>query len=929
MRPSSCNTKDVRCHTYPILQTKLYIPPIRPELVSRPRLIERLNAGLDRKLTLISAPAGFGKTTLVTEWLNRSEHRFTWLSLDEGDNDPARFFTYFVAALQKIDANVGQAAQAMLQAPQPPPPEALLTSLINDIAASSSPFVLILDDYHLIDAPPIHQQLAFLLEHQPPSMHLGLVTRADPPLPLSRLRARSQMVEIRTDDLRFTTGEAALFLNQVMGLNLSAEDAAALEARTEGWVVGLQMAALSLQSQEDAAGFIQAFSGSHHFVLDYLMDEVLSHQPEDVHRFLLHTSILERMTGPLCDAVCGEGTGTPNGQTMLEMLHRTNLFVVPLDTERCWYRYHHLFADLLRARLRQTLPDLVGALNRRASSWYEQHDLAAEAIHYALAAQDFDRAADLIEQNAMPAYQRGEMATLQNWIQALPEPVTRRHPGICIWHGWLLVSAGQSENAEPLLEDAERHIRPDDRSAKAQSWRGGVAVVRAITASKRGDVPATIHQSRLALEYLPLDDPVDRAHRITAGFFLGTGYVIRGDLTKAEQTFADAVELARADEVPFSAAMNLGELARLCLIRGRLHRAADLYQECQRLATSPEGRELPWMSIAKVGLGRLAYEWNELDQAHRLFIEGIHHGKRWNSPDTLVAGHTVLSALLQAQGDTDGAGAALQEAAGVLQARQVRPDVRREWEIRQVRWWLSQGDVSQAQRWTPEKQLAPGEIPSFEQESAYISLARVLIARHDSRRCPGPSGPAGKRCRDGRAHGAIDRNPDPPGAGPPGAGEHCPGHDHAGAGPRLLPSRKATFAPLWMKARRWLCCCTRQPPARVCPTMRPGCWPRLRKSTGDEEKAEASAPSSLVRATDRARAGTAATRRRRALQPRDRGRAVHRPGHGQEPHPQYLWQTECPEPGPSCRPGERTGTALGRAHPLPRKMNPPNHPFDR
>jgi LuxR family maltose regulon positive regulatory protein len=722
---------------HPILQTKLYIPPIRPELVSRPRLIERLNAGLcqnqgfGRKLTLVSAPAGFGKTTLVTEWLNRSEHRFTWLSLDEGDNDLARFFTYFVAALQKIDANVGQAAQAMLQAPQPPPPETVLTSLINDIAASSSPFVLILDDYHLIDAPPIHQQLAFLLEHQPPPMHLGLVTRADPPLPLSRLRARSQMLEIRTDDLRFTTGEAAFFLNQVMGLNLSAEDAAALEARTEGWVVGLQMAALSLQSQEDAAGFIQAFSGSHHFVLDYLMDEVLSHQPEDVHRFLLHTSILERMTGPLCDAVCGEGTGTPNGQTMLEMLHRTNLFVVPLDTERCWYRYHHLFADLLRARLRQTLPDLVGALNRRASSWYEQHDLAAEAIHYALAAQDLDRAADLIEQNAMPAYQRGEMATLQNWIQALPEPVTRRHPGICIWHGWLLVSAGQSENAEPMLEDAERHIRPDDRSAKAQSWRGGVAVVRAITASKRGDVPATIHQSRLALEYLPLDDPVDRAHRITAGFFLGTGYVIRGDLTKAEQMFADAVELARADEVPFSAAMNLGELARLWLIRGRLHRAADLYQECQRLATSPEGRELPWMSIGKVGLGRLAYERNELDQAHRLFIEGIHHGKRWNSPDTLVAGHTVLSALLQAQGNTDGAGAALQEAAGVLQARQVRPDVRREWEIRRVRWWLSQGDVSQAQRWTPEKQLAPGEIPSFEQESAYVSLARVLIARND------------------------------------------------------------------------------------------------------------------------------------------------------------------------------------------------------
>jgi LuxR family maltose regulon positive regulatory protein len=738
----------------PLLATKLYIPPIRPELVSRPRLIERLNAGLDRKLTLVSAPAGFGKTTLVTEWLAGVSRRggcgrpFTWLSLDENDNDPARFFTYFVAALQRLDPNIGQTAQAMLQAPQPPSPEALLTSLINDIAATSTPFALVLDDYHLIDAPPIHQQLAFLLEHLPPSMHLGLVTRADPPLPLSRLRARSQMVEIRTDDLRFTLDEAAAFLNQVMGLNLSAAEAAALEARTEGWVVGLQMAALSLQSQEDAAGFIQAFSGSHHFVLDYLMDEVLSRQPQAVHKFLLHTSILERMTGPLCDAVCAVETDTSvktgatgragsaagpaaGGQTMLEMLHRANLFVVPLDTERCWYRYHHLFSDLLRARLRQSQPDLVGALNMRASRWYEEHGLAAEAIHYALVAQDFDRAADMIEQNAMPAYQRGEVATLFNWIHALPNPVTRRHPGLCIWHGWLLVSTGKLENAERLLEDVEHHIRSDDRSARAQSWRGGVAIVRAVSASKKGNEPETIQQSRLALEHLPRDNPLDRAHRITAGYLLGRGYVHSGDLAKAEQVFTDTVELARAVQIPYSTAMNLSELAKLCVIQGHLHQAADLYRECQRLASSPEGGSLPWISIAKIGLGRLMREWNELDEAHRLLTEGIHHGERWNSPDTLVAGHTALAGVLQAQGDMDGAGDALQEAACVLQAKQVRPDARREWEARQVRWWLSQGDASAARRWASERQLAPGDTPSFEHELAYISLARLLIARHD------------------------------------------------------------------------------------------------------------------------------------------------------------------------------------------------------
>jgi LuxR family maltose regulon positive regulatory protein len=540
------------------------------------------------------------------------------------------------------------------------------------------------------------------------------------------------MVEVRTDDLRFTIDEAAAFLNQVMGLDLATEDTAALEARTEGWIVGLQMAALSLQSQEDRAGFIQAFSGSHHFVLDYLMDEVLSQQAEDVHDFLLQTSILERMTGPLCDAVCSAKAGTPaGGRAMLERLHRANLFVVPLDTERRWYRYHHLFVDLLRARLRQSQPDLVRVLNGRAAKWCEGHGLAEEAIHYALVGHDFDRAADLIERSAMPAYQRGEVATLFHWIQALPEPVAGRHPGVRIWHGWLLVSMGQLESAEPLLEEVERQLQPGDRSARAQSWRGGVAIVRAISASKQGDVAETIQQSSLALEHLPQGNPVDRAHRVTAGYFLGTGYAIQGDLGRAEQTFAQAAELARAAQLPYSRAMHLGELARLAVMQGRLHRAADLYRECRQLATARDGGSLPWISIAQVGLGRLRYEWNELDEAHRLLTEGIRAGELWSSADTWVAGHTALAAVFQAQGELEGAGEALQEAAAVLQAKQVRPDVRREWEIRQVRWWLRQGDVPAARRWAAEVQLSPDQNPSFEQESACISLARVLMARRE------------------------------------------------------------------------------------------------------------------------------------------------------------------------------------------------------
>ena len=365
----------------PILATKLYIPPPRPKVVLRPRLIERLNEGLHRKLTLISAPAGFGKTTLVSAWVAGCDRPVAWLSLDEGDSDPARFLSYLIAALQTIAANVGEGLLAMLQSPQPPPPETILTALLNEIAAIPEPFVLVLDDYHAVDARAVDEALAFLLEHLPPQMHLVIATREDPQLPLARLRARGQLTELRATDLRFTPSEAAGFLNQVMGLNLSAEDIAALETRTEGWIAGLQLAALSMQGHQDAAGFIQSFTGSHHFVLDYLMEEVLQQQSESVQTFLLRTSILDRLCGPLCDAVLLDPSAS--GQETLEYLERANLFIVPLDNERRWYRYHHLFADLLRQRLQQSTVSpggdegrLIDELHRRASIWYEDNGLA-------------------------------------------------------------------------------------------------------------------------------------------------------------------------------------------------------------------------------------------------------------------------------------------------------------------------------------------------------------------------------------------------------------------------------------------------------------------------------------------------------------------------------------------------------------------------
>ena len=409
----------------PILATKLYVPPPRPKAVLRPRLIERLNEGLHGKLTLISAPAGFGKTTLVSEWVaGCASEPVAWLSLDEGDNDPARFLTYLIAALQTIEANIGKGMLGLLQSPQPPPTEAILTALLNEIATIPDHFVLVLDDYHVLDAKPVDHALTFLLEHLPPQMHLVIATREDPHLPLARLRARGQLTELRAADLRFTPAEAAEFLNQVMGLNLSAEDIAALETRTEGWIAGLQLAALSMRGQQDATSFINAFTGSHHFVLDYLLEEVLHQQSESVQAFLLRTSILDRLCGPLCDAVLLDPSAS--GQETLEYLERANLFIVPLDDERRWYRYHHLFGDLLRQRLGK--PREFAEFNLRASRWHEENGDLGAAFHHAIAAGDFVRAARLAEAAWQGMDESFQTAAWLGWVKKLPEEVIRVRP---------------------------------------------------------------------------------------------------------------------------------------------------------------------------------------------------------------------------------------------------------------------------------------------------------------------------------------------------------------------------------------------------------------------------------------------------------------------------------------------------------------------
>ena len=537
--------------------------PSRPNVVLRPCLIERLDEGLQGRLILVSAPAGFGKTTIISEWAAgcrrlEPEVRPAWLSLDEGDGDPARFLAYLVAALRTVAADVGEGVLGMLQSPQPPPTESMLTALLNEIATLPHGVVLVLDDYHVVDSEPVDQALAFLLEHLPPQLHLVIATREDPHLPLARWRARGQLTELRAADLRFTPSEAAEFLNRVMGLDLSAEDITALETRTEGWIAGLQLAALSLQGRSDAAGFIQAFTGSHRFVLDYLVEEVLQRQPERARSFLLQTAILDKLCGALCDAV----TGQKHGQGMLERLERGNLFVVPLDDERQWYRYHHLFADVLQARLLEEQPDQLPALHRRASEWYEENGSRSDAIRHALCAKDFGWAADLIEL-AWPLVEESgsQTATWLDWAGALPDELIRARPVLSVWYAYALLGSGEIEAAETRLTDAERWLRTPDESdgqsasravvvdeEQRRSLLATIAVARAYYAHSLGDVPGTVKHAQRVLELLPEGE---RLRRGQATALMGMTYWASGDLEAADRVFVDySMRLLAAGNIP-------------------------------------------------------------------------------------------------------------------------------------------------------------------------------------------------------------------------------------------------------------------------------------------------------------------------------------------------------------------------------------------
>ena len=701
-----------------VLRTKLYVPPLRSKLVTRQRLFERLNQGLqlNHKLSLISAPAGFGKTTLLSEWIAGCKRPAAWLSLDEGDSDPARFLTYFVAALQTLAPTVGEGVLAVLQSPQPAPTESIMTTLLNEISTIPDNFVFILDDYHLVDTLAVDAPtsvdgiLNFLLEHLPPQMHLVIATREDPTLPLARLRVRDQLTELRVMDLRFTAAEATGFLDEVMGLDLSAEEITALEKRTEGWIAGLQLAALSMRGQKDSTSFIQSFSGSHHFVLDYLVEEVLQQQPDSVQTFLMRTSLLDRLCGPLCDAVLCDPS--VHGQETLEYLERANLFLVPLDNERRWYRYHHLFADLLRQRLQLHQPDSMPILHGRASVWYEENGLEIEAFEHAAAANDVARAERLVEGEGMPLYYRGGVAPVLNWLESLPTTILDARPSLWVMVAWALWIAHQNSRIEEKLQAAETALQDTEPDDKTQNLIGQIAALWAMLAANQYDADTIITQSRRALEYLHSDNlPVRTAVTRTLGY----AYHIQGDRAAASQAYSEAITMSAASGNTFIDILASTGLGIIQESENQLHLAVENYRRVLQLVGDPPQ---PVACEAYLGLARILYEWNDLDAAQEHGQQGLQLARQIEGIDTPVASEVLLARLKLAQGDMAGATALLDKAG---QSARQHEFVHQISEVAAVRLLilLQQGNLTAAAQLAGEHELP-------------LSQARVRLAQGDS-----------------------------------------------------------------------------------------------------------------------------------------------------------------------------------------------------
>ena len=717
----------------PLVATKLYIPAVRRALVARPRLSERLSRGARSRLMLVSAPAGFGKTTLLSAWLAApaaEERPVAWLSLEASDSQPRVFWTYVITALQAVVPAVGVDALPLLQSAQSPI-ETVLATLLNELDAVPNDMYLVLDDYHLVDGPDVEAGMVFLLEHLPSHVHLVISSRADPALPLARLRARGELVEIRAVDLRFTLDEATDYLNEVAGLDLAADDITALEGRTEGWIAALQLAALSMQGRSDVAGFIAGFAGDDRYIVDYLVEEVLRRQPDDVRTFLIQTSILDRLSGPLCDAV----TARPGGKAMLEALDRANLFVVPLDDNRRWYRYHHLFADVLRVHLRDEDGDGAADLHRRASLWYDQNGEPQLAVRHALSAGDAERAAGLVEL-AIPALLRSRQEpVIRGWLHALPDGLVRARPVLAVGLIGALMSLGEFEGVDARLHDVEQLLdqRPADRAQMIVvdekgllRLPGEIQMYRAALALVRGDTAATITHADLAVDRAAADDHLTLA---SASALSGLAHWSNGDLEPAHHAYsACVVGLRRVGHISDVLGCSIA-LADIRITQGRLGDALRTYEQALQLAAEHGGTAaLRGTADLFVGMSQIVFERNDLDTAAELLRRSQELGEHTGLPQNRYRWRVSMARLRHAEGDMPGALGLLAEAAQVYTG-DFFPNVQPVAAVT-ARLLAAEGRFGEALRWADEHNLSADDDVSYLHEFEHITLARVLLAQN-------------------------------------------------------------------------------------------------------------------------------------------------------------------------------------------------------
>ena len=716
-----------------LLLTKFYVPSPQAGLLLRPRLLQKLDEGCNRPVTLISASAGFGKSTLLSQWVAAASYPVTWLSLDENDNAPIRFTTYLIAALQKIDSAVGHEALDILHSSPSPPFELILTQVVNETARIPHHFILVLDDFHFIEDEQVNQIIAFLFANMPPQMHLFISTRLDPPLPLARMRAGRELVEVRSNDLRLTLDETEALMKEVLGFRLSREDIRLLDEYVEGWAAGLQLVVLSMQGRENLSGFLEDLRGQNRFILEYLMEEVLGRQTSDTRNFLLTTSILERLNASLCNTLLER----EDSQEMLIRLQQSNTFLMPLDHERTWYRYHHLFADLLQNQLRLLAPEQVANLHARASGWYDREGWFTEAISHALNGKDLDRAAGLYEKYGLKVMSSSREENLAGWLDLLPLEMIHHRPWLCILKAWLHYSVGTRAKAEEFLKIAEQwtgsnsresELPPDPISLPAeecQRLKVAIASIRAHILIVERDFQSVLDQVDLAFDILSAEDP----RRSTAMVALGLAYWALGDREKSEQTFAKAAEIFRMHGDLDGLVSSLCYRGVMQVKQGQLRPALPVFREALVAATRQDGTKILFASIPYLRIGDLMREWNDLAGAQEHIDLGLVTAKKLNHPDVLIEAYICRARLALAGKNPQDAHAALHQADMVMAANQVDP-----WYIGWLdecwlRYWLSEGDLAQAIALVERRGLTPDGTLEYHHDLHHLNLARVLIAR--------------------------------------------------------------------------------------------------------------------------------------------------------------------------------------------------------